>query len=139
MGVVLRSDASRQDGYVIAGLSNRKDSEPATSSDDVKDPLLLAQILTQIRRDLGAVRIDARGRWIEYEDLSLAGSGAVVNLPHGLGGRVRFWPTDVEDDGSGTQPKLSRDPINTTDDVLVLKSYQALTTGVTIRIEKVTA
>ena len=136
MGTVIRDDNSETLGYAIDGRRGKVDviRKPVTE-DQVSDPKTLAKIMSDMRDDIAAARRAADGSWAEFEDIVVGTSGAAVSLAHGMGGRVRWWVVDCNDNGILNGISIKKDPNASTDSVLVLKSYVALT--VTIRVEKV--
>ena len=97
---------------------------------DVQDGERMSRLMMRVLRDLAGLR----RRWwpmrIDVEDRAVDGTGATkYRFPHGLGGRVRWWP--VQWAGSG--PCALSQHADTDDKTLVLVSYEAGT--VTLRIE----
>ena len=108
--------------------------EPATELTDeqLTQPKALSRLLTTIIAAIARLERRANPRRIDYEDIEVNGDGVTVYaLPHGMGGRVRWWVVDATD-GGPAQLHRSED---STDDVLYLLSEVPGT--VTIRVEEV--
>lgn len=107
----------------------RQLDKPATGSDrftaaDAKDAEKLARKVQSLEDRLTGLERAFRPRWIEFEDVTVAASGATVRLPHGFNGRVRWevrgWRT------SSTLLWLFKEDTSATDaNALVLLSYVA--------------
>lgn len=115
----------------IRSLVETREPHVQVTEDQVRDTPTLARMMLSVLRTLADLLRRPCPRRIDHEDIVVNGDGVTQYiLPHGFGGRVRWWVTDcVTSNGS-----LSRDAA-TTDDVLVLVSGAA--GAVTVRIEEV--
>jgi hypothetical protein len=102
------------------------------TEEQVKDTSTLARMMAAVMREIMAIGRRPCPRRIDHEDISVSGDGVTQYiLPHGFGGRVRWWVTDCTSSNGG----MHRDADASTDDVLVLLSE--LPAVVTVRIEEV--
>lgn len=112
--------AIEQDG-TVRPLDARTAPDEVLTEQDVQDAPKLAKLLTRIRKDIATLGRRFAPRRIDYEDVEVSSSKAVM-LHHGFGGRVRYWLADWAAAG-GLPPVLSKG--STTDnDTLVLDAYQ---------------
>jgi hypothetical protein len=102
------------------------------TEEQVKDTPTLARMMASVIREIMAIGRRPCPRRIDHEDVSVNGDGVTQYLlPHGFGGRVRWWVTDCTTSNGG----MIRDASASTDDVLVLLSTTAGV--VTVRVEEV--
>ncbi len=101
--------------------------------DQVTDTDRIARLFMRILKDVAGLK---RRYWpdrLDFEDVAVDATGTTLyRFPHGLGGRVRWWPVDWQGSLLTYNPALARDP-STDDNTLVLVSYAAGI--VTVRIE----
>jgi hypothetical protein len=109
-----------------------KAPDRTVSSQDVQDPEQLARLIQEQRQTLHG--LPPGRREIIFEDVATGTAGALLSLPHGIGGRVLWSVVDWASTAGGAAPILEKDD-TTSNDTLVLASYVAGTA--TIRIEAV--
>lgn len=115
----------------IRSLVATKGPDRQVTEDRVQDAKELARLLQDALRDIAALDRRPCPRRIDFEDLVVDGTGTTqYRLPHGFGGRVRWWVVDAEN-----YAVVNRDVAASTDDVLVIVSHHAST--ITVRIEEV--
>ena len=102
------------------------------SRKDIENPDKLVDVLNAIGRVVYSLTRFVDPPFVEFEDVDVPGGAAEVTLPHGLGGRVRWWVTDWTCTSAAT-PILRKLTSKTTNDVLVLLSNQVGTA--TIRVQ----
>lgn len=125
---------------IVSGTKVRQLDKPSApdqqvTADDAADSQKLARLLTSILASLADIKRRFWPKRIDYEDQVTTGTGgSPQTLPyeHGFGGRVRFWVVDWS--GTTAAPILVRDSTLTTNDKLVLKSYEGGT--FTLRVEE---
>ncbi len=101
------------------------------TTDDVDDKDKLAQLLMGMLRSLASVRRRWWPNFVDHQDRVVDGTGTTLyRFPHGVGGRVNWWPVDWV---GAAGPQLARHA-KTDDNTLVLVSYVAGT--MTLRIEE---
>lgn len=118
----------------VVQLDAKRGPDVVFTPADVQDARKLSDTLTLVVADQAEVKRRHKPEFIDFEDVAVPGSGSVT-LPHGLGGRVRWWLVDWQPSSTGTRPALEKDGAKTTTGVLVLKSAAAGTA--TVRVEKV--
>lgn len=119
------------DGKVVA-LDGRSEPDEVVTEDDAKDPGKVARLLARLLKDVASLKRLRAPRFIDFEDIVVGAAGAIVQVEHGFGGRVRWWLVGWQPVGT-VAAILKEDAAKTTTKTLVLASYVA---GVaTIRVE----
>lgn len=115
----------------LTGKSRQLDRKAAPDElvreEDVTDPPRLAKLLTRIVKDIAGLLRSYSPRRTDFEDVTFE-TGETVRLPHGFGGRVRWWVVDA----SFAVPGLVKNG-GTDDDTLVLEATSDFVA--TIRVE----
>ncbi len=120
-------------GAKIRQLDRQAEPDEQVRPEDVKDADKLARTVMRLLRDVARLKRRFWPDYIEHEDVSFDGSGTTVyRLPHGFGGRVRWWVVDVY--GSAYGVALVKDEASTDDNTLCLVSNE--TCIATIRIQR---
>lgn len=116
----------------IRSLVTPKDTDKHITEEQVQEPKTLARLLQDLLRDVASLARRPCPRRIDFEDIVVNGDGVTVHrLPHGFGGRVRWWVTDCV----GSNGKLRKIDADTSNDVLAIVSDTSGT--VTVRVEEV--
>ncbi len=102
------------------------------TDEDAKDPKALAAILTRVLATQNDLLRRIGKPSVDFEDVPVTGTGALIQLEHRLGARVRWLVVDWSSTAGGQPPVFEKDP-STTANLLVLSSTEAGT--VTIRVE----
>lgn len=114
----------------VRQLDLRAEPEEQVLEEHVKDPARVVRILMGLLRDVARLKRLWRPRRVDFEDRAFDATGTTkYRLPHGLGGRVRWWVVDWQ---GAAGPQLARHD-DSDDTALVLVSYVAGTA--TIRVE----
>lgn len=103
-------------------LDGKAEQTAVYTEQDVQDPAKLASLLTDLAaivKDLKKVR---QPKFIDFEDIKTTAGGNVI-LPHGLGGRVRWWVIDWVPGTTGNVIGAEGVAASTTSDTLVIKTY----------------
>lgn len=113
-------------------LDKQAEPERQLTPDQWTEATTMTRIVMGLLRDVARLKRRFWPDWVEHEDKVFDATGTTVyRLPHGFGGRVRWWVTDWS--GATAGARLVRH--STTDDnTLCLVSYTA-GTG-TVRVEK---
>lgn len=110
-------------------LDGRAEPDEVITPEDAADSTKLARLLIRILQEVATLRRRWWPRHIDFEDIDT--NVATIRLPHGFGGRVRWWIVD-QDDAFGTF--LGRSLSARDDNTLVLTSGGSGI--VTIRVEE---
>lgn len=118
---------------VVTQLGPKLEPDEVVTETDVQDAPKLSRLLGRVLRDIAELRRRWVPRSMDFEDITVGASGAVVRLQHNFGGRVRWWIVDHQVIGAATAPILQKSTASTNDE-LVLLSYD--TALVSIRVEE---
>lgn len=116
------------------GKARRYVSRPSsTSSEEVKDPVKLAEIIRQLSLRVSELEARSAPPWVEFEKdvTGTVGVPVTVNLDHNLGGPIRFYVTYWR--SSATVAPTIVALTTSTNDRLVLRVHS--TGRIVIRIE----
>ncbi|MER3466186.1 MAG: hypothetical protein C4340_03215 [Armatimonadota bacterium] len=122
----------------IRQLDRRAEPSELVTREQVMDPARLVRIVMDILRDVARFKRRWHPRRIDFEDVVVDSTGRPFRLPHGFGGRVRWWVVDWRST-AGNAPKIETakdaDGKPLSDDrTLVLRSLADGTA--TIRVEE---
>lgn len=114
-------------GAIVVGARpfTRKDK---VTTEMVQDPVKLAETLTRMSNITTELSQDAqKGQTIVFQDVACPELGSTIRLQHNLDKRVMWRVVDWSDPATGalptTAPALVRSALDTTNNVLVLRSY----------------
>lgn len=113
-------------------LDGKAGPDETVTEEHAKDPARVARILIRILATIAALKRAFSPKRIDYEDVAVLGSGALVQLQHGFGSRTRWWVIGWQSGGTAA-PIFIESTALTTASTLVLQSYVAGT--VTLRVE----
>lgn len=113
----------------IRQLDGRAEPDEVLTPEDAADTTKLAKLLIRILRELAQLRRRWWPRQIDFEDVP-TNTVNPIRLPHGFGGRVRWWTVDADDAIDVALGRHSSTDKNT----LVLTSTG--TSVVTIRVQE---
>lgn len=116
----------------VRQLDKPAEPDQQVMEDEATDAPRLVRLLMRMLRDLAALKRRWAPRRLDFEDCAVDATGTTkYRLPHGLGGRVRWWVVDWAD--ASAAPALVKHA-DTDERTLVLVS-RAVGTA-TIRIEE---
>lgn len=113
-------------------LDGRAEPDEIITEGDVQDPAKLARRLAEVSKSIADLRRAFVPSVRDYEDIPVSTAGAVVQLEHRFGGRVRWYLVGWQSAGTAA-PILKEETSLTTNDTLALMSYVAGTAC--IRVE----
>lgn len=130
---LLRGVAKISASGAVKQLDGKAQPDQIVTESDVQQPRKLARLLSDLLKDIAALKRRAYPRRIDFEDIVVDATGVTaIPMRHGFNGRVRWWPVDWRAVGT-SGPQLNRGSA-TDANTLVLVSYAAGT--VTIRVEE---
>lgn len=138
---ILRGVAKITGAGAVKPLDGKAPPDQQVTEKDVQEPPKLARLLTDVLRDLAALKRRHYPRRIDFEDQAAPGP---IRLRHGFNGRVRWWVVDwtsagtnLVDSGGDTLSASWCDLTKQSDsdaNMLVLQGH--VTGTATIRVEE---
>jgi hypothetical protein len=91
------SAANVESDGTVTSLDGRAEPSTLITEEDAKDPQKVARILTEVLGQVASQRRRWAPRRIVFRDIAVTGDAVTpvtVQLEHGFGGRVSWWPVD---------------------------------------------
>lgn len=118
----------------IKQLGTKPTPDEVITEEDVKDTSKVAKLFVRILREIADLKRRWAPRRIDFYDLAVGNTGAVLRLQHNFNGRVAWWVIDHQISGAAGAYILQRSTATTANELVLLSYKDAV---VSVRVEEV--